>query len=405
MTSTRISDLIAPCFHAVYRSVRDLTHTHVWLKGGRGSTKSSFASIALVLSVLRGGNAVVIRKYATTLRDSVFAQVLWAIELLGAQADFTASVSPMVIRHVSGRKIVFRGADDPEKLKSVSLTGGDRLLVWIEEAAELTPEEYRSIVQTFVRAVPAVVLVTYNPPRHRGAWVNEEALVARDDRLVHHSTYLDVPKAWLGEQFFAEAQRLLERDEPSYQHEYLGEPTGVGGVVFDNLELRPISEDELAGLGQPYYGLDWGYDPDPTAFVECYYKHGVVYLADEFALQKLGYTQIGELVIERVGRQKMVMCDAADPRGIRDLRDNGINARRAKKFKGSVDYGMRWLRSVERIVIDPVRCPVAAKEFSRYEHVRTKEGYTTAYPDKDNHTIDATRYALSTLMALRPSAR
>ena len=307
MTSLRISDTIAPAFHALYRAVRDLTHTHYWLKGGRGSTKSSFASIALVLSVLRGGNAVVIRKYATTLRDSVFAQVLWAIEILGAQADFTASVSPMVIRHCSGRKIVFRGADDPEKLKSVSLTGGDRLTVWIEEAAELTPEEYRSIVQTFVRAVPAAVIVTYNPPRHRGAWVNEEAMVEREDRIVHHSTYLDVPKEWLGEQFFAEAERLRARDDASYRHEYLGEPTGVGGVVFDNLTLRTITDDEIKTLGQPYHGCDWGYDPDPFAFVTCYHRHGTIYITDEFVAQKLPNSQAAEAVFERVGRHALVL--------------------------------------------------------------------------------------------------
>ena len=90
----------------------------------------------------------------------------------------------------------------------------------------------------------------------------------------------------------------------------------------------------------------------------------------------------------------MITCDSAEPKSVADYRSLGLNARKAVKGPGSVDYGMKWLQG-RRIVIDKARTPNAWREFSRYEFERDREGnFVSGYPDRNNHTIDATRYAL-----------
>lgn len=403
MTSSEripLSSFIAPAFHDVARSIYRHEFTHYWLCGGRGSTKSSFAAIQTVMAIRRGVNAVVVRKVADTLRDSVFAQVMWAIRLLGMQGEFTASVSPMEIRHASGYRILFRGLDKPEKLKSLTFTKGYAGLVWFEEADQIHGmAEVRNVLQTLLRGGDDfTVLYTYNPPRHRQAWVNVEEHLQRDDRLVHRSCYTDVPREWLGEAFLREAEHLKATNEKAYRHEYLGEPVGVDGVVFDNLDVRAISTEQIAEFDRRYYGMDFGFDPDPTVLLSMHHdsKTRTLYIFDEYTAHRADSTTIGAAVLERVGRADPVMCDSAEPREIRDLRNMGVDAFPVKKGKDSVRYGMRWLQRLDRIVIDPKRCPLAAKEFTAYEYERTRDGeYSGSYPDKDNDSIDTARYAMS----------
>ena len=96
-----------------------------------------------------------------------------------------------------------------------------------------------------------------------------------------------------------------------------------------------------------------------------------------------------------LGRYDVVTCDSAENKSIADYRSYGINARGAEKGPDSVRYGMKWLQSLIKIVIDPVRCPETAKEFSKYEYELDKEGNpTSVYPDANNHSIDMTRYAM-----------
>ena len=93
----RASDLMIPAFHDVLGDVMAHGHAHYWMDGGRGSTKSSFISVAIVLLLLAHpeANAVVVRRFSNTLRDSVFEQMQWAVAELGLEGWFRARVSPM----------------------------------------------------------------------------------------------------------------------------------------------------------------------------------------------------------------------------------------------------------------------------------------------------------------------
>ena len=399
-----VAELIAPSFDGLFFDVQEHRYTHYWLAGGRGSTKSSFASFCVPLLLLQNPlcHVVVLRKVANTLRNSVYNQVDWAINALGLSDAFAARVSPLSFEYRrTGQKILFLGVDDKSKVKSIKLPFGYVGVVWLEELDQFTGmEEVRSLLQSLLRGGAHYwVFYSYNPPKSRNNWVNEEALFDRDDRVVHRSTYLDVPQAWLGEQFILEAERLKEKNETLYRHEYLGEVTGTGGAVFENVEDRRMTSEEIAGFDHLYYGLDFGFSVDPLAFVALHYdaKHEAVYIFDELYQQKLSNRQATEWILPRTQR-RVVMADSAEPKSIAEMRGYGLNVLGVKKGPDSVAHGIKWLQDRAHIFIDKQRAPNTYREFVTYEYERNRQGrFISAYPDRDNHAIDAVRYALSTL--------
>lgn len=415
---TRLSATMAPAFASVHRDIKAHGHVHYWLKGGRGSTKSSFAAIQTVLALLRDErvNAVVMRKVGNTMRDSVYAQIQWAIDVLGVAGYFRSTVSPMeIVYRPTGQRILFRGADDAGKLKSIKTVTGYVGFVWFEELDQFHgPFEVRTILQSLMRGGDHfTVLYSFNPPKSRDSWANKEAMVGRDDRLVHTSTYHDVPRAWLGETFFGEADELARTNEAAYRHEYLGEVIGTGGNVFENLVVAPIpdvSTDEAMGVDafdRVHNGVDFGYFPDPWVFERVHYDAARrrLYVFAEASEAKASNATTAELIKGLLQGRELVTCDSAEPKSIADYRDLGLDARPAFKGPGSVDHSMRWLQSLDAIVIDPVRCPLAAAEFTAYEYERTRDGdYCSGYPDANNHAIDAVRYAMSPTIQRRHSA-
>ena len=399
--SIRVSDLIAPTFLPVHRDVRERAHSEYWLKGGRGSTKSSFAALEIVLGLMRtpGANAIVYRKVAATLRESVYEQIRTAIDWLGVTEFFDCRVSPMEIRYrPTDQRILFRGADDPSKSKSIKLSQGYFGFLWFEELDEFQGMNAIRMIKTSVirGGEKSVTFYTYNPPISAKNWVNEEAIRPAPGRLVHASSYLDVPPEWLGADFIAQAEALRASNERAYRHMYLGEVTGSGGQVFDNLEIRRIEDGELEAQDRFFNGLDFGFAVDPDAFTRwaCDRRRRTLYAVDEFYGAHNSTDRLSEEVRRRaMGEQ--VRCDSADPRMIAELTRRGVRAVGVKKGPGSVVHGVRWLQSLGRIVIDPARTPNIAREFSSYEYAQDRDGaFLPEYPDRDNHAIDSCRYAL-----------
>ena len=242
MARVKLDRLIAPSFYSVHNALKREQYTHYWLKGGRGSTKSTFAAVEIILGMMQDpdANAVVLRKVGQNLRDSVYEQLLWAIDKLGVGEYWKNTETPMVMTYLeTGQKILFRGADKPKKIKSTKVSKGYFKYIWFEEIDEFHGmEEIRTINQSLMRGGERfVVFYSFNPPASVRNWVNAELLHDRPDRLVHHSTYLDVPRHWLGEPFIIEAEHLKKTNERAYNHEYLGEVTGTGGEVFDNVTV------------------------------------------------------------------------------------------------------------------------------------------------------------------------
>lgn len=404
-------DIIADVFHPMVRDIRRGMHTEYVLPGGRGSTKSSGIS-CIIIELLKNNSdmhALVLRKVGNTIKDSVYAQIKWAISKMGLDAEFKFKTSPFEITYKpTGQKIYFRGADDPLKIKSIKPEFGYIGIVWFEELDQFAgPEEIRNIQQSAIRGGDkAYRFKSFNPPRSKNNWANEyteEAQEKDPDALVMHSTYKDVPKDWLGEQFINDAEHLKEVNPAAYDNEYMGEANGNGGNVFEYIEEREITEEEIASFDRIYQGVDWGWYPDPFAFVRVYYDAAreTIYFIDEHRANKTRNSDTAAEIKRRGYDDYVITCDSADKKSTSDFRDEGLPARDAIKGPGSVEYSMKWLQG-KKLVFDPRRTPEARKEFKKYEYERDKDGnIISGYPDKDNHFIDATRYATETLWRRR----
>lgn len=405
------ADILAPSFINVYRDARDRRHMEYLLKGGRGSTKSSFASLMIVYLLVNnpGVHALAMRQIANTMRDSVYSQIVWAIDTLGLSEQFKCITSPLEIEYKpTGQKIYFRGADKPESIKSIKPTFGHIGILWFEELDQFHgPEAIRKIEQSVLRGgEEAWEFKTYNPPRTAANWVNKYCQIPKANQYQHHSTYLDVPTEWLGQTFMDEADHLKTVNPTAYKHEYLGEVTGNGGMVFENVQLRPITDEEIAQFDRILMGADWGYYPDPFAWVKCHYDAArmTLYLFNELRMQKAGNETTYRALVDEKGvtTDDLIIADSAEPKSVADFRAYGLNCRGAEKGPESVKYSMKWLQSLTAIVIDNERAPYSAEEFLNYELKQDRDGnFISEYPDENNHFIDAARYATNLIWRRR----
>lgn len=402
---------IGKAFVDLYRDIEERKHYEYWLEGGRGSIKSSFWS-ELVAEILENNEnmcALLIRKVGNTLKDSVFSQMQWGIDKLSEAypevgKHWKATKSPLEIKNENtGQIIYFRGADDPVKIKSIKPPKGKYIgIVVYEEFDQMNGmNEVGTIDRSVIRGgEDFIMLRVYNTPTSSQHFVNKEKRIPKADRLVHRSTYLDVPKEWLGSKFFDEAEYMKSVNERQWRNVYLGEETGTGGNVFENVELREITDSEIETFDYIYMGIDWGWFPDPMAWTKMCYNPSqrTLYIFDEFVVNRMSNEDVWNYLVENKGvtTDDMIIADSAENKSIGDFKSYGAFIKGAEKGAGSVDYSMKWLASLTKIVIDPKRCPTSADEFSTYEYEQDKDGnYISGYVDADNHCIDSVRYALN----------
>ena len=399
----KLSELISPAFFDVHRQIKAGKVTELLAKGGRGSTKSSYISLELILQLVLHPqcHAIVLRKVDKTLRTSVYAQICWAIAALGLGSRFKCTVSPMECTYrPTGQKILFFGMDDPGKLKSLKVPFGYIGLLWFEELDQFDgPEQVRNVEQSCLRGGPyALTFKSFNPPASARSWANRYALEQRPGKLVHHSTYQTTPAQWLGPRFLADAEHLQATNPVAYRHEYGGEVVGSGTAVFENLRLETISDALRTGFDRPLHGVDWGWYPDPWAYNAVHYDAArrTLYILDELTRRRTSNKDTATLLQERgLTGADLITADSAEPKSVGDYRAFGLACKAAQKGHGSVNYSMKWLQGLAAIVIDPAVCPDTAREFSEYEYerdARTGE-VLPGYPDLNNHHIDAVRYA------------
>nr|DAU03461.1 MAG TPA: terminase large subunit [Caudoviricetes sp.] len=406
----KLSDIISPAFVEPHRAVKAGTINELVEKGGRGSAKSSHLSVEVILELLRHPDchAVVMRKVGNTLRTSVYAQICWAIAALGLTGKFRCTVSPMECVYTpTGQKIMFFGMDDPGKLKSIKVPFGYIGIAWFEELDQFDgPEQVRNVEQSLFRGGKySMCFKSFNPPAMARNWANQYVLEPKAGKLVHHSTYLTTPPEWLGPRFIDDAEHLKSVNETAYRHEYLGEVVGSGTQVFENLKISAIADEQIKQFDRIMSGVDWGWYPDPFAFNRVHYDAArrTLYIFDELSRRRTSNRDTAELVMQRIDPDEYVTADSAEEKSCNDYRSYGIICRGAEKGPGSVNYSMKWLQSLDSIVIDPERCPDTVKEFTEYEYERdNKTGEVIpGYPDVNNHHIDAVRYATNRIWKRR----
>ncbi len=375
--------------------------------GGAASGKSVFLATRCALDTLRGRNTLIVRNVARTLRASCWNEVLKSIDRMGMRELFAIGKTDGVITaRNNGAQMLFAGLDDPEKIKSITPERGALTDVWIEEATETRREHVRQLDKRLRGQSPHKKRLTLSfNPILRSHWLYKEYFggfpeggrLYQDERLtILKTTHRD-------NRFLTDGDReALESEQDEYFHRVytLGEWGDPGGAIFTNWRAC-----DLAGmketLDQPLYGLDFGFSSDPCGAVCAHVDRGrgVVYVLGELCERGLTNAALAGRLRAFLGNA-YVRCDSSEPKSIAELREHGISALPAKKGPDSVSFSIQWLRGQE-IVVD-ARCLNMQRELAAYQWLKDKNGDALRVPrDRDNHLIDALRYALEDEMSAR----
>jgi PBSX family phage terminase large subunit len=406
-------DCIGTAYYDLFWDIEDKKHLHYLLGGGRGSLKSSFAFIYTIYSMTRDAlngdvtHTVALRKVKDTIYDSVFENLLWAIDILGLSSYWHYTKSPMRIWFQEST-ILFRGCAnqrDYEKIKSIKFKKGYCKIALFEELTEFSGmDEIRQILASLFRGGDdAIAFYMYNPPASCNNWVNKESKIEMPNRRYHHSTYKEAPREWLGEVFFQEAETLKLQNYRKYSHMYLGEEIGEGLEIYpaktkDNpngvLELRTITDEEIKQFDKIDRGLDFGYS-HASCYLEAYYdkQNDIVYVIDEVYLYGAANFMLATKIKEKAGGH-YINGDSEDPRTINEMNLLKLNVGKAKKGKDSKPHGIKWIQDRSKIVCDKKRTPNVAADLQCYEYKKDKDGNIIYdFPDEPDGSA-ALRYAL-----------
>lgn len=377
-------------------------------KGGRGSIKSNFWGNLAYETIRQDPQAHVVytRRYKVDLRGSVYNQFMKVVIRCNDLDNWDFKQSPMcAVYKPTGQMVMFAGADKPISLKSFNVPFGYVKLLIHEECDEMAGvEQMDNIEDTFLRAdTPALDIKIFNPPKSKNNFMNEytEECKNKPQTRICHSYYYNVPVKWLGKRFFERAEWFRIHKPLYYKNNYLGEVTGTGGGIFDNLEIRKISDEELMTFDTVNHGLDFGYT-HPQVFSQNYYDYetDTLYIFGEVYSKKCKNSTFARKIKKFMNVE--IICDSARPDGIAEMQDWGFNAIGAKKRWGSGkgrDYCWEWLQRCNKIVIDPERCPNTESEFKKAEHEQLPDGsFSDAYPTLEEDTIMANIYALNRII-------
>jgi len=360
------------------------------LYGGAGSGKSKVVAQKIVLDMLSDGRYKIlcVRKTNKSIKESVFAEIKEVISENDLDAFFKINKTNMSFTCLNGARVITSGLDDVEKLKSIK--GINR--IWAEEASEISEKDFRQLNLRMrgKNKLGYQIYLTFNPISELH-WLKRVFVdVGLDDSYVLKTTYED--NAFLDEAYIKTLIALKEQDYQYYKIYCLGEWGSLGNLVYSNWEKADLSK-EVERFDNFYNGLDWGFSSDPTAFVRAHLDQArkKIYIVQDFAHRETHNEDIAKEVKDIIGRE-IVTCDSSEPRSIAEVCKYGVNAIGAKKGKGSIEHGIKWLQKY-RIIVDE-NCVDTINELSTYKYREDKDGNVLPKPlDKNNHIMDALRYA------------
>ena len=397
-------DFVEP-YRAVHEAFQSGKYREIISKGGRGSIKSNFWAAVAEETIYNDPQAHVVytRRYKTDLRGSVYNQFMKTVIRHNMIDEWDFTTSPMMARYKkTGQCVIFVGADKPISLKSYNLSFGYVKLLIHEECDEMAGlEQMDNIEDTFLRSDTfALDVKVFNPPKSANNFMNSyvEECRKKETTFICHSYYYNVPVKWLGQRFFERAEWFKQHKPKYYANNYNGEVVGTGGSIFENLEIREITDAEINTFTYFYHGLDWGFS-HPQAFTQVAYNEDTDILYLTFEHVAIGQKQ--QLFAKKISKFKNVeiIADSEAPDKIRDYNDWGfdvIGATKRWRNGGGRDYAWEWLQTVKKIVIDPNRTPKALSEFQKAEHPQLKDGtFSSEYPRLEEDSIMSVAYALN----------
>lgn len=371
------------------------------VKGSRASKKSTTTAMNLIYNIMKypKTNGLVVRKVYRTIKDSCFAQLKWAINRLKVERYWKATTNPLELTYIpTGQKILFRGLDDPLKVASVSVEEGYLNFLWIEEAYEIMNESDFNMLDESIRGktpsdIYKQITLTLNPWNERH-WIKERFFDVEDDEVLAITTnYLC--NEWLDQSDKRMFERMRLHNPKRYKVAGLGEWGIVDGLVYENWGVKPFEIKDLP----TYFGLDFGYTNDPTAFfcAQLDKENATIYVFDELYQKGMSNQDIYNKLTEMGFKNDLITADSAEPKSIDELKRLGLSRiKGAKKGKDSVNNGIQKLQNY-KIVIHP-KCNNFITEISNYQWDEDRFGKKINKPIDDmNHLMDAMRYAFETL--------
>jgi PBSX family phage terminase large subunit len=401
----RTHEVVLESFWDFWDACDNPIYTHYVCKGGRNSAKSTTISQRLDFDVIdKPINILIVRKVEKDIYNTVYQQLKKSLKIMGLQDEFEYYKSPMkIIYKARGNGFIFRGADDPGSFKSITSSDFPISQIWFEEVDQFkTEDDLQIIIDSILREklsndMTYKFFYSYNPPKRKQHWLNKkfETQFIPKNTYVHHSFYYDNP--FLSEQTIDEIENVKTNNIRKYNWMYLGQPTGGGVVPFENLAFRKITDEEIKTFDNIRQGIDWGYASDPFCFGRMHYDktRRKLYFIDEIFGVQLSNRKVAEDLKLKKYSSILTTADCAEPKSIAEMKDHGISIAGAKKGEGSVEYGEKWLNDLDEIIIDHQRTPNIAREFENIDYQIDRDGnQKPKLEDKDNHSIDMTRYAM-----------
>lgn len=382
------------------------------LKGGKASKKSATTALNFIYRLMKypKSNLLVVRKVMNTHRDSTFAQLSWAQTRLGVEHLWSNTVSPMEMCFLpTGQKILFRGFDDVLKLASATVSSGSLNFVWIEEAFEIEREaDFDKLDLSVPRGRTPEGLfkqttLTFNP-WSASHWLKKRFFDTPSPEVSTFSTNYKCNE-FLDSTDIAVFRRLKETNRRKYEVAALGNWGISEGLVFENWQVGVPDIPESEGyMWKDFFGLDYGYTNDPTAFIafKVNPQRRQIYIYDEFYKKRMLNRDIANEIIRRGYRKERIRADCAEPKSNDDLRRMGVQRiYPSQKGKDSILHGIAEI-SEYKIFVNPA-CENTVYELSNYvyEEKPTQTGQIMP-ADRNNHLMDAMRYAFCDVKFFKP---
>lgn len=416
----KIREIISPSFWNIFNS----KSSYMILQGGRGSTKTSLASLKIVYHCISEENCsvIILRKYQNTLRNSVFKEIKKASSRLGLTdgVDYIANVSPMKITFFNGNSIYFAGTDDIEKLKGFIDESRPIKILWIEEASEFeNDDDFQQAIATFSRGNNDyfISMFSYNPPKNKYSFINiwADKMKLRDDVLFSHTDYRTVPEKWLGKKFIEEAERLKQYDEKRYRWIYLGEVIGIEGLIYNPdlfiIENPNYIEEKKLRILYVDFAIDCGHQTSATscgaygyATDGRWYRLDTYYYSPHEKSRKKAPSELAQDIFNfrtYILKKYKTICDTETIDSAEGALRNqyfamfGIKLTPVNKGKDKeelIEYSQDFLDTGKYVILDVPNNWIHIKEMKNYMWVKDSVEKGKPVPDKEEKELTGETY-------------
>ena len=357
--------------------------------GGRGSGKSyGFADACLLKALESKIRILCARQLQTSIKDSVHKLLCDRINAHNLNAWF--EITQQSIRCKNGSEFIFKGIqNNVNEIKSME--GVD--ICWVEEAQSVSAESWDVLIPT-IRKENSEIWVTFNPDKEEDATYQRFVINPPDDCITRLINYND--NKYFPEVLRREMEYCRRISQADYEWIWLGKTrVQTDAQIFKGRYV--VQEfDEAVPTTRFFHGADWGFAKDPTTLVRCFIKNDCLYIDREAYGVGVELDETPQLFDSiETARRFPIKADCARPETISFMHRKGFNITAAKKWSGSVEDGLAVLKSFAKIIIHP-RCKHTADEFRLYSYKVDKNNgdILPIIEDKNNHCIDALRYAL-----------